>query len=81
MLLKVIPNAGFKVVDANVIVTDSAAPVAWDGGTIYNVGDTVTHDGKTWRCNQYAGAGYGPFGGYLDGTAPGYEGIIYWTEY
>jgi hypothetical protein len=81
MLLKVISNAGFRVVDANVTVTSDIAPPAWDGGTIYNIGDIVTHDGKTWQCNHYAGAGYGPFGGYLDGTAPGYEGIIYWIEY
>jgi hypothetical protein len=66
--------------DSKVLVTTDPAATPWDGGTIYNVGAIVTHDGKTWQCNQYAGAGYGPFGGYLDGTAPGSEGIIYWVE-
>jgi hypothetical protein len=42
----------------------------WDGGTIYNIGDVVTLDGQTWNCIQYAPAGYGPFGGYID---------VYWT--
>ena len=55
----------------------SVAPVypAWDGGTIYNIGDIVTHDGSNWICMAYAGAGYGPFGGFLDGTA---NGTDYW---
>jgi hypothetical protein len=48
---------------------------AWDGGTIYNIGDIVTHDGSNWICLAYAGAGYGPFGGFLDGTA---NGTDYW---
>ena len=43
---------------------------SWDGGTIYNIGDVVTHEGQTWHCIQYAPAGYGPFGGYID---------VYWT--
>ena len=42
----------------------------WDGGTIYNIGAVVTHEGQTWNCIQYAPAGYGPFGGYID---------VYWT--
>ena len=69
--------------DSKVLVTvdpSTPPPPAWDGGTIYNVGAVVTHDGKTWICNHYAPAGAGPFGGYLDGTAPGHEGITYWTE-
>ena len=54
-----------------------SAPVypAWDGGTIYNIGDIVSHDGSNWICLAYAGAGYGPFGGFLDGTA---NGTDYW---
>jgi Leucine-rich repeat (LRR) protein len=42
----------------------------WDGGTIYNIGAVVTHEGQTWNCIQYAPSGYGPFGGYID---------VYWT--
>ena len=42
----------------------------WDGGTIYNIGAVVTHEGQTWNCIQYAPAGYGPFGGHID---------VYWT--
>jgi hypothetical protein len=42
----------------------------WDGGTIYNIGAVVTHEGQTWNCIQYAPAGYGPFGGYIN---------VYWT--
>ena len=42
----------------------------WDGGTIYNIGDVVTHDGQTWNCIRYAPAGYGPFGGHIG---------VYWT--
>ena len=69
--------------DSKVLVTvDPSGPVAtpWDGGTIYNVGALVTNDGKTWVCNHYSPAGAGPFGGYLDGTAPGHNGITYWVE-
>ena len=42
----------------------------WDGGTIYNIGAVVTHEGQTWNCIQYAPSGYGPFGGHID---------VYWT--
>jgi hypothetical protein len=49
---------------------------AWDGGTIYNIGDKVRHDGSNWICISYAGAGYGPFGGFLDGTE---NGTDYWN--
>ena len=42
----------------------------WNGGVIYNIGAVVTHEGQTWHCIQYAPAGYGPFGGYID---------VYWT--
>jgi Leucine-rich repeat (LRR) protein len=45
-------------------------PQPWDGGTIYNIGAIVTHEGQTWNCIQYAPSGYGPFGGYID---------VYWT--
>jgi hypothetical protein len=45
-------------------------PPLWDGGTIYNIGAVVTFDNQTWNCIQYAPAGYGPFGGYID---------VYWT--
>ena len=81
--LKVVSGTDVKVISgAKVIVQSSASiPVApWDGGTIYNIGDGVSHDSKTWVCNHYAPAGAGPFGGYLDGTAPGHAGIIYWVE-
>ena len=43
---------------------------SWNGGVIYNIGAVVTHEGQTWHCIQYAPAGYGPFGGYID---------VYWT--
>jgi hypothetical protein len=45
-------------------------PPLWDGGTIYNIGAVVTFDNQTWNCIQYAPAGYGPFGGYVN---------VYWT--
>jgi hypothetical protein len=48
---------------------------AWNGGAIYNIGDVVSLGGFNWLCLAYAGAGYGPYGGYLDGTA---NGTIYW---
>jgi len=54
----------------------------WNGGTIYNAGDIVTHDGSNWKCAvTIPTVGIGPFGGYLDGTAPGYEGVIYWDQF
>jgi hypothetical protein len=78
---KVTPGEKVKVnPDSKVIVEVAPAIPAWDGGTIYNVGAIVTHDNKTWQCNHYAPAGAGPFGGYLDGSAPGHEGITYWIE-
>ena len=52
---------------------------SWNGGVIYNIGAVVTHGGQTWHCIQYAPAGYGPFGGYIDvywslgGTPPPYQ--------
>ncbi len=51
---------------------------AYDGGaTIYTIGDRVSHGGGNYVCIYNAGSvGYGPFGGYLDGTA---NGIIYWS--
>ena len=45
--------------------------VAYDGGTIYGIGDTVSLNDTTWECIQYAPAGYGPFGGYIG---------VYWTQ-
>ena len=50
--------------------TGGGTPPQWDGGTIYNIGDVVTHDGQTWNCIRYAPAGYGPFGGHIG---------VYWT--
>lgn len=49
---------------------------AWVNGTIYNIGDKVRHDGSNWICIAYAPAGYGPFGGFLDGTE---NGTDYWN--
>ena len=73
-----------KSIDLQILACIDCASVPisspWNGGAIYNVGALVTHDGKTWRCLHYAPAGAGPFGGYLDGTAPGHEGITYWEE-
>ena len=62
------------------LIVEGTTISPWDGGTIYNIGTVVSHDGKTWTCNHYAPAGAGPFGGYLDGTAPGHSGITYWVE-
>jgi tRNA G37 N-methylase TrmD len=50
---------------------------AWDGGSTYNINDIVSHGGSNWICKAYAPVGYGPFGGYLDGTA---NGTDYWDE-
>jgi len=49
--------------------TGSGIP-QWDGGTIYNIGAVVTFEGQIWSCIQYAPAGYGPYGGFID---------VYWT--
>jgi hypothetical protein len=50
---------------------------AWDGGGTYNINDIVSYGGSNWICKAYAPVGYGPFGGYLDGTA---NGTDYWDE-
>jgi len=49
--------------------------LAYNGGATYNIGDKVSHGGYDWECVAVAGAGYGPFGGFLDGSA---NGTIYW---
>ncbi len=49
--------------------------LAYNGGAIYSVGSKVSHGGYDWECVSYAGTGYGPFGGYLDGSQ---DGTIYW---
>jgi hypothetical protein len=49
--------------------------LAYNGGAVYSVGSKVSHGGYDWECVSYAGAGYGPFGGFLDGSA---NGTIYW---
>jgi len=55
---------------------------AYDGGTIYNVGDIVTQDGTNYECVTAAGVvGVGPFGGYLNGSAPNFPGTVFWSEY
>jgi hypothetical protein len=50
---------------------------AWGGGATYNINDIVSYGGSNWICKAYAPVGYGPFGGYLDGTA---NGTDYWDE-
>jgi len=50
----------------------------WDGGTIYNAGDIVSLGGSNWICLTYAPLGYGPFGGFLDGSA---NGTDYWDQF
>jgi hypothetical protein len=50
---------------------------AWDGGATYNINDIVSYDGSAWICKAYAPVGYGPFGGYIDGTE---NGTDYWDE-
>jgi len=53
-------------------------PAYRGGDTIYYIGDRVSHGGGNYVCIYNAGStGYGPFGGYLDGTGPA-NGIIYW---
>ena len=54
--------------------------VAWDPSLTYIVGSVVIYNGIIYICHTYAPTGYGPYGGYLDGTAPGYTGIIYWKR-
>jgi hypothetical protein len=49
---------------------------AYNGGASYNIGDRVSHGGYDFECVATAGAGYGPFGGYLDGLE---NGTIYWV--
>jgi hypothetical protein len=50
--------------------------LAYNGGAVYSVGSKVSHGGYDWECVSYAGAGYGPFGGFLDGSE---DGTIYWV--
>ena len=50
----------------------------WNAGASYNVGDIVAYDGANYECTATAGAGYGPFGGFLDGTE---NGTVYWSAY
>ena len=59
-----------RIKGATTVGSGGGLPPQWDGGTIYNIGAVVTHEGQTWNCIQYAPAGYGPFGGYID---------VYWT--
>jgi len=48
------------------------------GGNTYNIGDIVSFGGSNWICVTYAPPGYGPFGGYLDGSL---NGTDYWNEF
>jgi len=49
------------------------------GGDTYNIGDIVSFGGSNWICvTTYAPPGYGPFGGYLDGSL---NGTDYWDEF
>ena len=50
----------------------------WNAGASYNVGDIVAYDGTNYECTATAGAGFGPFGGFLDGTE---NGTVYWSAY
>ena len=50
----------------------------WNAGASYSVGDIVAYDGANYECTATAGAGYGPFGGFLDGTE---NGTVYWSAY
>lgn len=44
-------------------------------GDIYNTGAKVSFAGYDWEAARYSPAGYGPYGGFLDGSA---DGAIYW---
>jgi hypothetical protein len=75
-------NSAGTVSSSTVSVTTAAPPVVvgpWNDHITYTVGSVVTLNGVTYICSALAGPGVGPFGGYLDGTAPGYLGIIFWT--
>ena len=50
----------------------------WNAGASYSVGDIVAYGGANYECTATAGAGYGPFGGFLDGTE---NGTVYWSAY
>jgi hypothetical protein len=50
---------------------------AYSSGAVYVIGDIVSLGGVNYVCIYNAGStGYGPFGGYLDGSL---NGIIYWN--
>jgi hypothetical protein len=49
----------------------------YDGGTIYNTGDRVSLGGYDWVAARYSPAGYGPYGGFLNGES---DGAIYWVR-
>ena len=53
----------------------------WSGGASYNVGDIVTKEGVNYECVTAAGVGVGPFGGYLDASAPNFPGIVFWSPH
>ena len=50
----------------------------WNAGASYNVGDIVALNDTNYECTATAGAGFGPFGGFLDGTE---NGTVYWSAY
>jgi len=62
-----------------VFIVKKEAPIypAYNGGVVYVIGNIVSLGGVNYICIYNAGStGYGPFGGYLDGTL---NGIIYWN--
>jgi len=72
-------------VTPTITVTPTPTPTPvypeWSAGASYNVGDIVKHEGINYECVTAAGVGVGPFGGYLDGSAPNLPGIVFWSPY
>jgi len=62
-------------------ITPTPVYPEWSPGAIYNVGDIVSSGGIKYQCVTAAGVGVGPFGGYLDGSAPDLPGIVFWSVY
>jgi len=60
------PLSNVVSLDWTQAVFERNVPIAYNGGTIYNVGTIVSFNGSVFICIQYAPAGYYPGGGYID---------------
>ena len=70
-------SLGMGVV-SNALRSPAVTYPKWNSGASYNVGNIVAFDGTNYECTATAGAGFGPFGGFLDGTE---NGTVYWSAY